>query len=253
MSRPSDMPTRLSRVQVLVDKYSSSLGLPFQQLLPESFIAEALDEEKIKYRQRIFSPIVTIWAFLSQVIDTDYSCHNAVSRIISWLAGAGLEIPSEDNSAYCQARKRLLPRLLQKLFIKVGNKLESKTTPEHTWCGRHVKVLDGSTVSMSDTNENQKAYPQPGSQKAGCGFPLAKIMVLFSITTGAAIGYVHLLAYNLLRTVMWQAVRQKGVNPLRISLQGTRQHLNNFISELKDASPINRERLYQPLAQTNCS
>ena len=80
--------------------------------------------------------------------------------------------------------------LLQKLFIRVGNKLESKTTSEHTWCGRHVKVLDGSTVSMPDTTENQKAYPQPSSQKAGCGFPLAKIMVLFSITTGAAIGII---------------------------------------------------------------
>ena len=45
----------------------------------------------------------------------------------------------------------------------------SFTTPEDTWCGRHVKVLDGSTVSMPDTNENQKAYPQPSSQKAGCG------------------------------------------------------------------------------------
>ncbi len=59
------MPTRLSRVQILVDKYSSSMGLPFQKLLPESFLADALDEEKIKYRQRIFSPIVTIWPFLS--------------------------------------------------------------------------------------------------------------------------------------------------------------------------------------------
>ena len=190
MSKPSAMPKTKSRVQVLVDKFSSSLGLPFQQLLPESFIADAIDEEKIKYRQRIFSPIVTIWAFLSQVLDTDKTCHNAVSRIIAWLAGEGLEIPSEDNSAYCQARKRLPETLLQKLFINVGNELESKTSPEHTWCGRHVKVLDGSTVSMPDTIDNQKAYPQPSSQKAGCGFPLAKIMVLFSITTGAAIGII---------------------------------------------------------------
>ena len=81
MSQPSDMPTTRSRVQVLVDKYSSSIGLPFQKLLPESFIADALDEEKIKYRHRIFSPIVTIWAFLSQVLDSDKTCHNAVSRI----------------------------------------------------------------------------------------------------------------------------------------------------------------------------
>ncbi len=135
------MPTPKSRVQVLVDKYSSSMGLPFQKLLPESFIADAVEEEKIKYRHRIFSPIVTIWAFLSQVLDPDKTCHNAVSRIISWLAREGLEIPSEDNSAYCQARKRLPETLLQKLFIDVGNELESKTSPEHTWCGRHVKVI----------------------------------------------------------------------------------------------------------------
>ncbi len=169
MREPSAMPNTKSRVQILVDKYTSSIGLPFQKLLPESFIADALDEEKIKYRHRIFSPIVTIWAFLSQVLDTDKSCHNAVSRIIAWLAGEGLEIPSEDNSAYCQARKRLPEKLLQKLFIEAGNNLESKTTPEDTWCGRHVKVLDGSTVSMPDTVDNQKAYPQPSSQKAGCG------------------------------------------------------------------------------------
>ncbi len=68
-----------------------------------------------------------------------------------------------------QARKRLPEKLLEKLFIDVGNELESKTSPEHTWCGRHVKVLDGSTVSMPDTTDNQKAYPQPSSQKTGCG------------------------------------------------------------------------------------
>ena len=89
MRKPSDMLTTRRRVQVLVDKDTSSIGLPFQKLLPESFIAEALDEEKIKYRHRIFSPIVTIWAFLSQILDPDKSCHNAVSRIIAWLAGEG--------------------------------------------------------------------------------------------------------------------------------------------------------------------
>ncbi len=57
--------------------------------------------------------------------------------------------------------------------------------------------------------------------------------------------YIHLLAYNLLRTVMWQAGTQKGVNPLRISLQRTRHHLTNFISELKDATSSKRDKLYQ--------
>ena len=184
------MPTPKSRVQILVDKFTSSVGLPFQNLLPESMLEEALVEEKIKYRNRLFSPIVTLWAFLSQVLDTDKTCHNAVSRIIAWLAGEGLEIPSEDTSGYCQARKRLPEVLLQRLFRAVGQDLEKKVFPEDLWCGRHVKVVDGSTVSMPDTTENQEAYPQPSSQKPGCGFPLAKIGVLFSITTGAALALV---------------------------------------------------------------
>ncbi len=182
------MPKQTSRVQILVDKFTSSVGLPFQKLLPASTIEAVLVEEKIQYRNRIFSPIVTLWAFLSQVLDTDKSCHNAVSRIIAWLAGEELEIPSQDHSAYCQARMRLPENLLQRLFGLVGKNLEQEVTEEYLWCGRHVKVLDCSTVSMPDTPENQKAYPQPSSQKAGCGFPLAKIGVLFSLVTGAAIG-----------------------------------------------------------------
>ncbi|MDZ4876748.1 MAG: IS4 family transposase ISAcma16 [Chroococcidiopsis cubana SAG 39.79] len=63
-------------------------------------------------------------------------------------------------------------------------------TTEHLWCGRNVLVVDGSTVSMTDTVENQKAYPQPKSQKAGCGFPIAKIGVIFSLVTGAAVALV---------------------------------------------------------------
>lgn len=53
-----------------------------------------------------------------------------------------------------------------------------------------MKVIDGSTVSMPDTVENQSVYPQPKTQKAGCGFPIAKIGVIFSLATGAAVALV---------------------------------------------------------------
>ncbi|WP_292789408.1 IS4 family transposase [Nostoc sp. NMS7] len=175
------------RVQILKDKFSQSLGLPFKELLPTSAIEQALAELKIKYKQRLFDPIVTLWAFLSQVLDTDKTCHNAVSKIITHLAGEEVEIPSTDTSAYCQARSRLPEKLLEKLFNYSAQNLEGKVTQEHLWCGRNVKVIDGSTVSMPDTVENQKEYPQPSSQKPGCGFPIAKIGVIFSLVTGAAV------------------------------------------------------------------
>jgi hypothetical protein len=185
-------------------------------LLPESAIQEAIDELKIKYRRRLFDPIVTLWAFLSQVLDADKSCHNAVSRIIAYLVNEKGEIPSTDPSAYCQARLRLPEELLQKLFGKVARDLEDKVTTEDLWCGRHVKVIDGSSVSMPDTVENQIADPQPKSQKPGCGFPIAKIGVIFSLATGAAIA----LAIDILNTHALQLARKLSqfLNPLDVLL-----------------------------------
>ena len=182
------------RVQILKDKFNQSLGLPFKELLPSSVIEQALSELKIRYYRRLFDPIVTLWAFLSQVLDSDKSCHNAVSKVIAYLAEIGVEIPSSDTSAYCQARSRLPEKFLENLFSQVGKNLEQKVEIEHLWCGRNVKVIDGSTVSMPDTLDNQKAYPQPSTQASGCGFPIAKIGVIFSLATGAAIAlYIDIL------------------------------------------------------------
>jgi Insertion element 4 transposase N-terminal len=143
------------RVQILKDKFTKSLGLPFQELLPELVIRQVIDELKIRYKKRLFDPFVTLWAFLSQVLAPDQTCHNAVSQIIAYLTGFGVELPSTDTSAYCQARSRLPEKLIEKLFSQTAQSLEEKVRAEHLWCGRNVKVIDGSTVSMPDTVENQ--------------------------------------------------------------------------------------------------
>ena len=104
------------RVQILKNKFNQSLGLPFKELLPYRVIEQVLSDLKIKYKKRLFDPFVTLWAFLSQVLDTDKSCHNAVSKIIAYLTGEGVEIPSTDTSAYCQARSRLPEKLHRKTF-----------------------------------------------------------------------------------------------------------------------------------------
>jgi hypothetical protein len=175
---------------ILTQNFYSSIGLPLQNILSLTEIEELLLEENVNFRNRIFNPIVTLWTFLLQVLDPDKSAHNAVSKILTWLAPMVEKLPSNDPSAYCQAKKRLPENFLAKLFRQVGKKLESLTNESNLWCGRHVKIFDGSTVSMPDTIANQKAYPQPSSQKSGCGFPLAKIGVLFSYATGACLDIV---------------------------------------------------------------
>ncbi|MGK7887446.1 MAG: IS4 family transposase, partial [Crocosphaera sp.] len=176
--------------QVLIQQFTSGIGLPFQKLLKSEIIEDILQEIGVKYKSRIYNPIVIVWSFLSQVFDTDHSCQNAVSRIIAYLASEGLETPSENTSAYCQARKKLPEKLFKKLLETSAKHNENKVSRTHLWHGRCVKIIDGSSVSMPDTLKNQKAYLQHGSQKKGCGFPLAKIGVLFSYATGSVVGIV---------------------------------------------------------------
>ncbi len=176
-----------NRVEILKQKFANSVGLPFGEILPEDSIREALEAEKVKYRSRLFNPIVTLWAFLSQVLDTDKSLQNAVSRVIAWLAAAGEAIPAADTGGYSKARKRLPEKFLLRLLGKTAQGLEKQIETEDLWCGRYVKLCDGSSVLMSDTPLNQAEYPQHANQAPGCGFPIAKIVVMFSLATGAAL------------------------------------------------------------------
>ncbi len=113
------MKKRTSPVQVLINKFTKSIGLPFQEVLPSKTIELILIEIGTKYRNRLYNPIVIVWSFLSQVLDTDHSCKNSLSRIIAYLAGENLERPSENTSAYCKARKKL-PELLFKKLLDSG-------------------------------------------------------------------------------------------------------------------------------------
>ncbi len=176
--------------QVLIQQFNIGIGLPFQELLKSEIIEDILKEIGVKYKSRIYNPIVIVWSFLSQILAPDHSCQNAVSRIIAYLASEGIETPSENTSAYCQARKKLPEKLFKKLLETSAKQNEKKVSKKHLWHGRCVKSIDGSSVSMPDSLKNQEAYPQHGSQKKGCGFPLAKIVVLFSYATGSVVGVI---------------------------------------------------------------
>ena len=183
------------RVEILKRKFVRRAGLPFQDVLSEASIQCVLTAEEVKYRNRLYTPIITIWMFLSQVLEPDKSLSNAVKRVRAWLVSDGAEPPSEDTGGYAKARQRLPERVLERLFYQTGEKLEAQVQTPDRWCGRIVKMLDGSSVVMSDTASNQTDYPQHSNQKSGCGFPIAKIVVMFSLSTAAAIG-IRIAALN---------------------------------------------------------
>jgi len=157
--------------------------LPFSNVLSVQSINEQLND--VTFRARVFSPDVTVFAFLSQVLGQDQSCQAAVAQVIAQNAKQEKAILSANTSAYCQARARLPEALLSNLAKESAKDLEEQARPEWLWRGRHIKIPDGTTVSMPDTSENQAAYSQHPSQKPGIGFPIARLVGVFSLATGA--------------------------------------------------------------------
>jgi hypothetical protein len=179
---PADPRTSLDRLRA---RFVRNDGLPFADVLTEPRIRDALDEHGVRYRDRVFNPVTTTWGFLSQVLSEDQSCRDAVTRIIAHRAASGLETCSPNTASSCNARGRLPTGVLGTLAKRTARELQAATAPEWKWNGRDVFIADGSHVSMPDTPENQAAYPPPPTQQPGVGFPLARVVVLLSLATGA--------------------------------------------------------------------
>jgi hypothetical protein len=161
--------------------------LPFTDVLTEGVIAHALATVG-EWLDRIFSPLVTLWVFLGQVLSADHSCRAAVARLIAHRVARGQKPCSAQTGAYCQARKRLSEAFFSEAALRTGRALDDGVDKQWLWKGRRVYVYDGSSVTMPDTPANQAAYPQPVAQKPGLGFPLARIAAVFSLACGAVVG-----------------------------------------------------------------
>jgi hypothetical protein len=148
-------------------------------------ILDALNEHGIRYRDRLFNPVTTIWGFLSQVLSDDHSCRDAVARVIAHRAARGAKVCSPSTASYCNARSRLRIDVLRTLAKRTAQELQAGAVRPWKWPGRSVFIADGAHVSMPDTAQNQASYPQPEVQRPGIGFPLARLTVLLSLATGA--------------------------------------------------------------------
>ena len=90
------------------------------------------------------------------------------------------------TGGYCRARRRLPEGLLPLLSRALAEGLQGRAPDGWLFHGRSVVIVDGTCVSMPDTPANQRAFPQHSNQKPGCGFPIARVVVLLCLATGPA-------------------------------------------------------------------
>jgi Transposase DDE domain len=161
-------------------------GLPFTDILTEGVLAQAMSTLG-GWLERLFSPLVTLWVFLGQVLDPDHSCRAAVARLIAHRIARGQRPCSARTGAYCRARQRLPERFFSEAACAVGRSLEARAERRWLWKGCRVYLFDGTTVTMPDTPANQAAYPQVYNQGPGQGFPIARLGALISLACGAVV------------------------------------------------------------------
>jgi hypothetical protein len=161
--------------------------LYFAGLLTEDHIHEAFGQARWVWQSWIYTPTVTIWVFLAQCLSPDHSCREAVAQLVAWLMASGRRPCAADTGAYCTARDRLPEQACRQLARDSGHQVDEDAPSSWRWLGHRVLDVDGSTLTMADTSANQAEYPQLPSQKRGCGFPIARIVVVFSLAVGTVL------------------------------------------------------------------
>ncbi len=93
------------QVSFLRRQFLQEGDLPFTSVLSEKTIAPALQAIEAVWKDRIYTPLVTLWIFLGQVISADHSCRAAVARLIAHRISRGQDACSSKTGAYCQPRE----------------------------------------------------------------------------------------------------------------------------------------------------
>jgi len=162
-------------------------AVDFFNILTGPSLLELTETHLPDHRERLYPPTVVLSMFIKQALSADGSCQQAVNGWAAQRAAEGFAPRSIRTGAYCRARQRLPIEMVTTLTRETGQLLCTEAPTGWRWRGRSVKLVDGTGISMPDTPENQAHYPQPGSQTQGVGFPLARLVGVICLSTGAMI------------------------------------------------------------------
>ncbi len=174
------------KIALLKQKSFKQIGEVFEKFIPRALLKP--EQSGDMSRRRLFSKEKTFRAFFSQVLDAEEGCKEVIRKLQSYASIKGVKVPSSSTASYCTARKKLDEQMLSDILAHTADRLE-KMPESGLLNNRRVIVVDGTGISMPDTQMNQDVWPQSSSLKPGCGFPSARICACFSLESGALLSY----------------------------------------------------------------
>jgi hypothetical protein len=157
----------------------------FFNVLTSPELLSQMDDLLPEHRERCYPPTETLSMFLAQALSVDRSCQHAVNQAVVRRITEGLSPISVATGAYCKARKRLPLSMITELVHATGTLIEQRVPNAWRWKEKTIYLIDGTTLTMPDTEENQAQYPQQGGQKAELGFPICRLLGVMSLSSGA--------------------------------------------------------------------
>jgi len=156
----------------------------FFNLLTSPQLLDTVEAQLPNHRERLYPPTTTLSLFMAQAMNSDSSCQNTIDQHAVERIFNGLPVCSTITGAYCKARQRLPTTMVSELVKQTGQLVAQKIPKHWQWQGRPVKLVDGTTITMPDTKENQALYPQQSEQKSGLGFPIARMVAIICLSSG---------------------------------------------------------------------
>ena len=173
---------QVQRLRTTLGPTLHHLELLFGLWIPAGRLSQ--QDEGPHSRSRRWNLRLTFWTFLWQIAQAGASCREAIRQAQARCRSTGQRPPPDENSPYCQARGALPVERLEQIHDGLVAEAQAALAAKDLWCGHHVTVLDGSTVTAPDTRENQEVYPQQSVQKPGGGFPILRLVAFLSLATG---------------------------------------------------------------------
>lgn len=169
------------RLEAVGDYARSESFDVFRQHLEPAWIEDALKiTGTLSVRRRKLPAESMVWTVIGMGLLRDRSIQEVVRHL-------GLVLPADDKlediqtvsgSAIMQARDRLGEEPLVVLFTRIANRWVDRSADQHRWRGLRVYGIDGSTLRIPDTQENEAAFGRPKSGRGRSGYPQVRLVAL---------------------------------------------------------------------------
>lgn len=181
-------------VRAVVRPTEAELLPLYQELLPVALIGQLVRATGKRFYVRLFSPLVVVWGLIYQRLHSDHSCDAVVSALESGAMDHLVERPgtaplsarlrSSSTAGYCQARQRLPVAVMRGVLRHTVETVPAWAGEQGRWCGRLVRLLDGSTILLRPEPELVAHYGQHANGHGCTYWVLMRVLVSFCLRTG---------------------------------------------------------------------